>query len=541
MKIGTLIGQHQSNETDIQNISVLNSTISNSNISGGLVGLSQNSIKIYSCIITINISSKQNCGGIIGESYIFVKIQNCKVIDSILSSYYTGGYIGQLNSSVQFLKCSQTSLTIQSTCNAGGLIAITTSNDSIQIDCTHIEKIYIEVILTQYSAAGLIGVSSAYVFVNNTKVQNVTISSLNTAALIGYQMQNYKQEANLNQITIVNINLYTHFSSGICIGLLETQMSARHINISITNQNQSVRSSAGFVGKITSNSQYVSSFVNSSIRESVIQSQSYVGGIIGETMSNIHIDNCLTNQLVIISDINCAGFIGSSQSSLSNINITQSIVLNSSILSNSDYSVGGIIGITISNVSVTNISVKYVNITAQFANIGGAGAAGIIGKADIAIIINCSVEYIIINSVNQASAGLVGLSQLNLTIINSSIKNSVINNNDSIHNYSTGGIIGVSNNTVLIDNCMISDCIMNSITFSGSFIGMQLKNSSIQILNSQIQTIQMKCTRCGIVSGNIQLESYTVKNSSSSGQNYINGNIMNNCVSFDVLTNMNGC
>ncbi|CAL6032057.1 Conserved_hypothetical protein [Hexamita inflata] len=540
MKIGTLIGQLQSNQTDMQNISVLNSTICNSNISGGLVGLSQNSIKIQSCIITINISSKSNCGGIIGESYIFVKIQNCKVIDSILSSYYTGGYIGQLNSSIQFIKCSQTSLTIQSTCNAGGLIAITTSNNSIQIDYTHIENINIEVILTQYSAAGLIGVSSAYVLVNNSKVQNIKILSLNTAALIGYQQQIYQQEATFNQITIVNINLQTQFSSGLCIGLLETQVSARHVNISITIQNKSIRSSAGFVGKITSNNQYLSQFVNSSICESVIISQSYVGGIIGETMSNIHINNCSTNKLVLISDINCAGFIGSSQS-LSNIDITQSIIQNSSILSNGDYSIGGIIGITISNVSITNITIKYVNITAFFANISGAGAAGIIGKADIAIIINCSVEYTIINSVNQASAGLVGYSQLNLTIINCSINNSVINNNNSIHLYSTGGIIGVSNNTVLIDNCMISNCTMDSITFSGSFIGMQLKDSSIQILNSQVHTIQMRCKQCGIISGTVKLESYTVKNSQSFGQNYINGNIMNNCVSFDILTNMNGC
>ncbi|CAL6043553.1 Hypothetical_protein [Hexamita inflata] len=223
-------------------------------------------------------------------------------------------------------------------------------------------------------------------------------------------------------------------------------------------------------------------------------------------------------------------FIGSSQS-LSNIDITQSIIQNSSILSNGDYSIGGIIGITISNVSITNITIKYVNITAFFANISGAGAAGIIGKADIAIIINCSVEYSIINSVNQASAGLVGYSQLNLTIINCSINNSVINNNNSIHLYSTGGIIGVSNNTVLIDNCMISNCTMDSITFSGSFIGMQLKDSSIQILNSQVHTIQMRCKQCGIISGTVKLESYTVKNSQVSDIIILTVIQLNNCVS----------
>ncbi|CAL6043529.1 Conserved_hypothetical protein [Hexamita inflata] len=322
----------QNNNSEIRNSQVINSYIKGSQ-SGGISGVQRNNSEIVSCISENNTieSSSSNAGSIIATSLIFTQILNSSSLNCSVTSTgsVTGGIFGFI-SSVLLDTCFVSDLKTVSGSQSGGVIGITGTLGSIQIQNVFVHNIFLQC-LTGTSIGSIIGYLYVDSIINGANIKNVqmiTQSANGAGGVVGSSSAN---------VQIVN-----------CI--------VENLNINSTSTG-----SGGIIGHSN-----ITSIINCSVSNSFINSTDDIGGVLGYQQDS-SINNQILIQNVSVRNITLnsssgytGGFIGHFSSSTQALFIKVSIVSN--ILINSSSQIGIIVGKSdLASYSVTNSSSQGVN------------------------------------------------------------------------------------------------------------------------------------------------------------------------------------
>ncbi|CAL6032742.1 Conserved_hypothetical protein [Hexamita inflata] len=564
---GGLLAQTQSNAS-LQNIKAYNININSTGDSGAVIAQSSLNIQLINIVVNISfVNSIQYVGEFIASTNSNTKIYYGQIINISVSSAVNnlGGVIGILSPNqqaiIQNINASDTKIFSLTACSTGTIIGITDQNSYAEVQSAFVIGVNISA-NGGGGSAGIVGFSYAKTLISQSTVLNLYMnsSSNGVGAMIG---QSYEQI--INECKAINIILISVNRVGGFVGLQQLLITISNgyvNNLSITTNQQA----GGIIGLLCQNA----SINNASINNVIIQCGQQAGGLVGQsqrfvqisqslvnntkinsnmstggglvgTVTDAIIQQCQVNNIEIFSVQQCGGIVGSvSSSNQLIINIVK--VNNATLGSTQFYSIGGIVGISDSFVSISNSSVYNIVINA----VGCNGAAGIIGySTSNSSLSNNIVNYLYINSTAQGSSGIIGQSNISI-IVNCSVSNTFIN-----ASLSSGGIIGYSLTNVStlnqqlstsIQNCYVHNLTILQSTISGGVIGYYSSVQKLSISYQTINTVNLKTqSQHSIVIGKSLLSTYQIDNSSSYGQNIINGVTQVNCPALNTTTNINGC
>ncbi|CAL6077285.1 Conserved_hypothetical protein [Hexamita inflata] len=564
-----LVGQLYSITSIVQNISLNNSVLNNIGLSGGLIGLVKSNLRLFNIEISnCLINSSGNSGAVIGQSIIHVNIlQNIKVTNIVIESIqYVGGFIAFSDSDVNINNGMTTNLAITSSSNLGGQIGYIQVNRTTTV--FDVNASYITIIsLTACSTGSIVGIACVGTnsLVNNSQVRDINISANGgggTAGIIGFSQQNVSVfqsriiniiinsksqgtgciigQSNISLIDncqVFNSQIIASFQAGGLIGFVNYNALIRAgiaSNISISASQQA--------GGIIGCSKVFIAIQMSSVNNTYLNSKwSVAGGFVG-TVTEANFDQCKVNNVDILSSLQCGGLVGSMILTPKQMNISQVEITNINLNNSAAFSIGGIVGIS---VSVINVSKSFVqNVTITSANCSGVG--GIIGyNTANTFLFNNTVNNLYLNSNATGSGGLIG---------NSNITNIINCQTSDIYIYTTrsaGGVIGFSfSNITILDNSLLSSLqnveVQNIMIVYGNIVGgfIGYFNSSQQLIISNCIINQINISSnmdIGVVIGKSISSQYSIVNSSSIGQNILNNVVQTNCPQFIITENINGC
>ncbi|CAL6008842.1 Conserved_hypothetical protein [Hexamita inflata] len=563
-----LVGVLDSQNCSISNLLFYNSSSNNTGISG-LISFSLKDIYIYSCSVdNVNLQQSGDIGLFISKALGYICITSSQVSDSfIYQGGYAGGFLAFVDSDINISRSISNNIVIESKYNLGGILGkianlihnaylADTNSSGCQITSQ-----------TGYTIGGIIGTQeSVCVVLNSQSVGNILItnnSGSGVGGIVGFST------INTTIITGQVINLFVcsvNFGNGGFIGYscVTIIINSKIYNISINSTNQT----GGFVGNQTSNS----TIIKCSLENVSLNSNKQVGGIIGSSLSYANISNVILNNcsiksqnyiaggfiatsnfsniqqcqlinMIIVSYQQCGGIIGITQD-LTAYNIIDNVIIQNINIQSLTGSVGGFIGISISTTQIFMSEIYNVLITS--AN-DSTGLGGFVGFSQHIISINdCIGQNITILSNSQGIGGFIGNSNVT-TLINCTIYNSKFKSDIYV-----GGLIGkIQQNLtnidqqlqILFDMVQVKNIDISTNNYSGSFIGYYNSNYNLIIKNSNIHTVNIQSSiSTKLVIGNIQNNvTYTVQNSKSEGNNYINNIKLNTCSVISVLTNISGC
>ena len=439
--IGSVIG---TSTLDVDDINISNSTIEvlgndNSLGAGGLIGLLNGNDHTFnnSSITNTTITSQAHSGGVIGYangSSDSLSIDTLSITSSdILSTVEddtsgAGGVIGVLNdydASLSNIDVSAT-ITASNNANAGGLIAVSTSSSSLDVDQTHISNTIITISGTDTSlgAGGMIGLLNGdnHTFDDVSVNQTVITSSAISGGLIGYANETNGQ-LSISDIEVLNSNISSSVSgTSTGIGGIIAFASGYNLDINDATVSSIIQSNAsnaggviGFINNTATSNLSQITITQSTINSDATSGNNASGGIIGlvngdgHTLSDIDI-----NQSNITGDSSIGGVIGRSETSNNGtITINKASVTNNqmtSTLTSGTAGAGGLIGrnryfaFDISDIYIdSSISVARSNIGGLigFSRYGDFTVSRVVVVADFTI-------YDASTTNNRGAAGLIG-------------------------------------------------------------------------------------------------------------------------------------
>ncbi|CAL6059839.1 Conserved_hypothetical protein [Hexamita inflata] len=335
--------------------------------------------------------------------------------------------------------------------------------------------------------------------------------------------------ASQSTITITNLNFMpVIFNVGNCSSYLFSQVTFTSIQINNT---------AIILGNKS----------NSQISNAIITNSSFsyqFSGIISQTYNTI----LLISKL--ISDCNqqfsqyiqkSGQLIGIAQQYVNNITIVNICLLQ--YISTQQYRQSGLIGCQEGNISIQQMTIQYV-VNGLLTSIGliGAQLSGCKQSeiSNVIIIFNSIVDLASYGQVSAIVGASSSTSQLNFSIINVIVLNSTLESQ-----YYIGAFIGYySSNTysVLLQNSTIQ---FSNITgykqMAGGLIGNSY-NASLIIDNIILQSLRIFApSKCGIIIGFDNGNTFNIQYSVSIGNNYINNVIVQNCASLSNTSIPKGC
>ncbi|CAL6085260.1 Conserved_hypothetical protein [Hexamita inflata] len=561
-----LVGLLYSLTSNIQNISLSNSMYNNTCYGGGLLGIAKSNVSLsHIQIHNLTINSTGNSGTIIGQSVITVYMQNI-IVDSALieSTQYVGGFIAFSDSNIYLYNSKVTNTTVISSQNLGGIIGFIQFNRQTIVQNVDAKNITI-VSLAACSTGTIIGIATqgTYIQINIVAVSDINISANGgggTAGIVGWSYYNItisscsihnivinstsagtggiigqSNVSSIDNCQLTDIQLIAHNQAGGFVGILNwnTLISRGQVcNINIFSK----QSAGGLIGISKAVVQISYSQVNNSNISSLY---SVGGGFIGMANSTI-IDQCAVNNTSIISGTQAGGLIGITYT-LSNetINISNVSIINISLKCQATFSVGGIIGITYIDTQIKGAYIFNTSVITAYAT----GIGGVVGYslANVSLL-DISVDRLIVNSNAEGSGGIIGYSNIT-SCINCQVKNSII-----ISTRSNGGVIGfqISNITIVdsqvnIYNTSVQNVTLSSDTYAGGLIGFYNSFMNLQINMTNISSITVKSNKGGVLIGQALSTNYIITNSGSYGVNIVNDVVQSNCIYFIPTTNIQGC
>ncbi|CAL6080332.1 Conserved_hypothetical protein [Hexamita inflata] len=382
-----VIGQLFSSSTFVSNISVVSSVYNGTGIYGGLVAYSNSNISILNSMFdNIKITSNGYAGAVIGQSSNQVLLRNIIVSNSIINSTsFVGGCIAYSGSVTSLLNGVISNSLLFSKMNLGGFFGLVTQQMYSQnVNAT---KLHI-ISLMNYSAGGIIGSSNANTTIESSYIYNTNVSfGAGSAGVIGSSMQN---------IVIIDAS----------------------VQLSIINGTNGTGGIVGIVGKSTSTNIFKCLIANTKL-----YSNDTIGGISGVlNLSCATIKSCQTDNNTIISIKYAGGIIGQS---IDNLNIENTTVNNCNITSFTSV-VGGIIGIS-QSVIMKQCSVDYITQIALGQTGGIIGIAGTVENSPGYL----QIDQVQVNNINQyceiSQGAVIGIIYISSIISNVNVNQATLN------------------------------------------------------------------------------------------------------------------
>ncbi|CAL6090292.1 Hypothetical_protein [Hexamita inflata] len=590
--ISVLVGSSVSsnvivNEISFNNIALAAISSVNSNNIGTVFGSAYNS-NLQSSQLTINgtnitslLAYAINLGGVVGYQYfgnisvIQSKVTNLYINGSsqclaIVSGFSAGIYNVTQNTfvNIEFYKSSIFSLSQTREAASGGIMGLFNYSDIIIQKC-NIQDITTDAqsVLGEGISSGFISVAQKYNVVNISNIE-LTFSFIycnsrypKAGGIVGlgfYGFVDLKHSTVKNTVIQSSDDLYQNQITpyylppmwGLACGFL-AQYYNSNINIhqiKLTDSNISVNcynvsSSSGVTSQLKTTMLTISQILikKSKIFAHSIKCESYAAGICSFQSSNTSYINSISVTESNISSIGYYSFVSAINSYIIEMNET---ILTVKVLMTNMYSPNNQIDYGYSIIGSIYGLTQYSNTNTT----------------------NCKVIASQLNALNNNAiymGGLIGCySQVNATLVDSSITDSNISGRAVIKDSVVGGVVGyyVNSNVTLFDT-NVSNLILQSFTavsvYCGSLIGAaQAKgNSQLTIQNSNTYSISVQYSGSPIFVNYLAFVStksvndiqIQVTNSQSLGFSTINGVAVTNCV-FKVVNdgisyniNDNGC
>ncbi|CAL6036208.1 Conserved_hypothetical protein [Hexamita inflata] len=344
-------------------------------------------IDCHSENILIN-STTRGTGGIIGWSNLSI-IVDCSILNTqIESTLVVGGISGFQNNNSMIISCQSDHNSLNSADCVGGIIG-NTNITLTQIKNTSSQNCNIT--STGSVAGGILGISGTVTvdscFVNYLSI----ISGTQSGGMIGITF-NYAGSIIIQNVTVQNIIMQSLIGNSI----------------------------GGIIGIV-----YLDTFINKAkiynITICTNQFATGAGGVVGYSLSNMKIVNCVVNNLNINSTSGSGGIIGYSNiTTIINCSVTNSYI-------NSTSNIGGIIGYQIANTTVVDSQTLIQNASVRNVSLSSVSSyycGGLIGYYNSSIhdlSINAStINSIAITSKAQQAGIIVGKSLLTLYSVTNS-------------------------------------------------------------------------------------------------------------------------
>ncbi|CAL5995329.1 Hypothetical_protein [Hexamita inflata] len=297
-------------------------------------------------------------------------------------------------------------------------------------------------------------------------------------------------------------------------------------------------SNSGFlVGYIKYNFNYVS-VKNMCIKQNMNAStklQIANSGLIGTNNGNTSIQNSSITFTVQGNYFNYFGIVGQQ------LNARYSEVINLIVQVSVSSSKGSVVGLIFGKQNVTNCSVQNVSIVGNINTSSGSHYGGIIGSSGYNVtIMNSSVSNSIISGSNYIS-GIIGYSESgsDTTILNSLVQSLNVSGSGSI-----SGILGSlssKSNATVHNSSILNSNISGSSGSVGSILGFQTYSTKLYLTNTQIQFVRLYCPAIEYMGLVVGFNDYGIQSltNSTSILVYINDILKTDC---PILTNISsGC
>ena len=481
MGVGGIVGDAVSIDYfNIDNCFVVNSTVTGETLGdyygnvSGIVGFSMSTenINLTNCnVMNTKITAIDgNIGGIYGVSLgESIKINNCHVgEESIITKNLTypvsnqsmGGLIGfSDDETMEILNSSVSNIKIKgSTTVAGGLVGGTYSNliiDNSKVYNIEIAKEKFDNNVEYSAMGGVVGLCNNAASITNIEIKNSYIHNEeefgSVAGIVGSapsdniviknsKVNGCKIESNVQRDKSYNKKPVAAVAGAVYNITLENVNVGN--NTTITTIDGASAGAVAVVGDIKAK--------NCNISDVKIQNKGYIADI-----SNTS-DQCLNNM---------AGFVGIvwSKAELSGINIKNVEIIGPAENSGGIYSYSYDIG-KLEDCTVDNLTLNVIDIVREFNYaVGGIGGTTEVVSGPIS---NNIVKNSTINTKSHIAAGLFGCLLSEASLDNCNLINTTINNNNELSNKDNnnsdvnslvGGLVGISNKNITINNSTVKD------------------------------------------------------------------------------------
>ncbi|CAL6049464.1 The_GLUG motif protein [Hexamita inflata] len=390
-----------SNISILADCSVSNAQIIATSPIGGISGIQNNMSKIMNCqVINISINSTLQGGGIAGAQNNYSEILHCFVLNASINSTQQGGGIAGIQNHISVMSnCYVLNSFINGTNQSGGISGLQRNNSTI-ISC----KSENNTIVSTYYAGGIVANSSIFTYIQNSSSLNCSVTSTGSVAggIFGVSSSVVMDSCTVNYLSTVS-----GAQSGGITGNTASTGSIQIQNVSVSNTFLHCLN-GNSVGSIIGISNINSIIHGANIKNITILTTGATGagGVVGYSLANMQMMNCIVDNLNINSTASgSGGIIGYSNiSSIVNCSVTNSYI-------NSTSSAGGIMGYQIANTTVVDSQTTLQNTSVRNTSVSSSGGytGGLVGYYASSIhdlyIKASTVSSVSITS--KASAGIV--------------------------------------------------------------------------------------------------------------------------------------
>ena len=466
----------------LNNITIVNSSVSGDNRVGGVTGYSSGSTITNVNVSNVIASSPGSVGGIIGDTYqsTLTNLEGDHI--EVIGDYTVGIALASLSNQSRLENCRITNSTASGTGSwIGGCVGYLQTAEAIDVHCedvrvngrgevggcfgrvernatvseVHCENVFVE--SSSYSTGGCSGLIQENSNISNITCNNVTVNGTNyVGCAIG--------KINNSQLSICNITDSTATGTkevGGCAGYVANNstfndITCEHLIVKATGDR-----SGGFVGSTETNC----SFTDITCDDVNVEGNGYVGCAFG-TISNGTLTTCnITDSMASSTSWQAGGCAGQANGGS---NLSGVVCQNLQINAGGDYA-GGCIGQTFGNCEFSDILCDNVSVECAA---GKQGLGGLMGYCIHSTKDNCRVinSRVGNGSSNGVCGGLVG--ELGHYYADTSTNNCFVRNTDILStSYCIGGLFGSANNAGDISNCFVDDCRITGSDRSGGFSG----------------------------------------------------------------------
>ncbi|CAL5971326.1 Conserved_hypothetical protein [Hexamita inflata] len=468
------------------------------------------------------------------SSYFFNSVNNCNIefsrskitlINQIFSSLTSsssnqqqfGGLISNINSTrlivAEISYTSNFTCTTQYVMNSGFLLGKSNSTLS-QIVFQWLCFSTTLKATSNINQFGIIGFLDGNVTIKQSNIlMNITSDTMNNCGVIGQLSVQSLQSVFQDIYLVVNIQCFAGSASSAMIGQLFSSFTFVS-NISFVS---SVYNGTGIYGGLVAYSNSNISLQNCMFDNIIITSNGYSAVVIGQSTSQVQLINIKVNNTLINSTSFVGGCIAYSSFVTSLLN---GVINNSSLFSKMN--LGGFFGVVTYQMNLQNVNVTELHIISLM----NYSAGGIIGSLNANITIQFSYVYNTNVSFGAGSAGIIGISTQNIVIIDVSVYMSIINGTNG-----TGGVVGLLGKSISASftKCSITNTKLHSNDTVGSISGFLNQSCTIKSSQTDNNTIISVMYAGGIIGYSIDIlniENTTVKNCNISSSTSVAGGII---------------
>lgn len=499
---GLLAGRLQGTSNLIENITILNSSMNNTNVfSGALFGY---------------VSPTSGTGDAVIKD---ITISNTTVSGAYSNaSYGSGGLIGTVNNFDLTMENIDMEVDVTSTSNGnvGGLIGSVIGTSVLSIDDVHIDQSNLEILGTDITlgAGGLIGLMLGTSHdISNINISQSTITSASlSGGLIGYANQ-ASATLELDQIDISDSTISSTVSNassgaGGIFGVINGySVDMTNINVSSDITSSSNSNAGGIAAYVTSSSLIDLNGVTIDDSTILINGTGNTlgsGGLIGllngdnHTFTNINVTDTNVSSASLSGGL--IGYANGSSESIAFDTVTLSTTAVSSSISSTSGGAGGLIGV----INGYSVDMLDISVTADITASSDSNAGGFVAVVTSTSSINLddvsvSDSDITVNGTNTSlgAGGFVGLLNGDGHLFNDI---EIINVNVASDSLS-GGVIGYSDQSsgtlsimgVLMSGSTITSSITGETNGVGGMIG-SITDSIVDISDANITTLTVSAT-----------------------------------------------